>query len=110
MNPAKVTDLLHQNAAPSNATGAWVTMPPWRESGRGMAVARLDGANGTGAASVQIQGSHDGINGVNIGAALALTQAAPTKELAIDYPWPFMRAVVSGVAATATGRRVTAAL
>lgn len=109
MNPAKITDLLHQQAAPSNVTGGWVAMPPWRESGRGQAVARLNGADATGAASVTIEGSHDGANGVVIGAALALTQAAPTKAQAIDYPWPFLRAVVSGVAANATGLRVTVA-
>jgi hypothetical protein len=103
---AKVTELLRNDGA--NVTGPWVEMPPWRESGRGMAVAALDG-DGTGAATVTIEGSHDGVHGVAIGAGLALTDAASTKSLAIDYPWPFLRAVVSGNAATTTALRVSVA-
>lgn len=113
MTNAKVTNLLQMGApgtVPGDVTGAWVQMPPWRESGRATAVATLDG-DATGAATVTIQGSHDGINAVTIGAGVALTDGATndTKSVAIDYPWPFLRAVVSGFAANATGLRVTVA-
>jgi hypothetical protein len=74
-------------------------------------VATLTGADGTGAATVQLEGSNHGTatTGVAIGGAMALTQAAPTKAQAVDYPWPFLRAIVSGVAANATGLRVSLA-
>jgi hypothetical protein len=110
MEKAKVSDLLLQGV-PANVTGGWVEAGPYRESGRGNVVARLVGADGTGAATVTIEGSNDplGTTGVLIGAAMALTQAAPVKAVAVDYPWPYLRAVVSAVAVNATGLKVTLA-
>lgn len=107
MNPAKVTAILEQAVA-ANVTGAWIETAPWRESGRGMLVASIT-ADGTGAATVAFEGSHDRERAVSLGAALTVNQAAPAKNLAVDYPWPFVRAVVSAVAANATKLRATLA-
>lgn len=107
MTPAKVTELLVNAGA--DATGGWVEMPPWRESGRGMAVATLIGS-GAIASSVSIQGSHDGTNGVTIGSAIALSASASDTDMqAIDYPWPFLRAVAASGSGTRTKLRVTVA-
>jgi hypothetical protein len=110
MDKSKVTELLLQGA-PANVVGPWVETAAWRESGRGNVVAHMIGADATGAATVQIEGAQVGVAtaGVAIGAAMALTQAAPAKAQAIDYPWPYLRAVVSGVAANATSLRVSLA-
>lgn len=109
MDKAKVTELLLQQAAPTNVTGPWIEAAPYRESGRGVVLARLLGADGTGAATVTIEGSSDptAVTGFALAAGVALTQAAPVKQVAVDYPYPYLRAVVSAVAATATGLRVT---
>lgn len=107
MIATKVTELLSNDG--SNATGSWIAVPPWRESGRGIVVASLDGS-GAIASSVTIEGSHDGVHGVAIGSAIALSASTTdTDSLAIDYPWPFLRAVAASGSGTRTKLRVTLA-
>jgi hypothetical protein len=105
MERAKVTELLVNDG--SNASGAITDTPPWRESGRGNVVVALTGS-GNFSNSVAVQGSHDQVNWVTIG-TVAPDQAAPAKTQAIDYPWPFMRAVSASKAGTITAMRVTLA-
>lgn len=107
MEKAKVTELLRNDG--SDADGGAIETPPWRESGRGMVVATYTGTGAGVGGTVTISGSHDGTRWVQIG-ALALTGAGgDTKAQAIDYPWPFLRAVSSAGAGTRTGLRVTLA-
>jgi hypothetical protein len=103
---AKVTELLSNDGA--DATGGWIETPPWRESGRGMVVAALDGDT-TFASSVTIEGSHDGVHAVAIGSALALDESGATESVGIDYPWPFLRAVAASGSGTPTALKVTLA-
>jgi hypothetical protein len=105
MESAKVTKILINDG--SNATGLSVETGQWRESGRGNVVVALTGS-GNFSNSVAVQGSHDQVNWVTIG-TVAPDQAAPAKTQAIDYPWPFMRAVSASKAGTITAMRVTLA-
>lgn len=108
MNKAKVTELLFV-ADGANTSGTPVECPPWRESGRGLVVASI---NGTGAiaSSVAVQGSHDRSNWFAIGTIALTANTTDTDALGIDYPWPFIRAVSSGASGTmGGGLRVTLA-
>lgn len=98
MESVKITELL-KNAG-VNETGAWVDTLTWRESGRAMAVAAVDGT-GVHSINVAIEGSHDRVHAESLG-TLALSDADGTKPLAIDYPWPYLRAVASGAAGAGT--------
>lgn len=104
MDKAKVTRLLVNAGA--NATGGWIEMPPWRESGRGMVVAAIAG---TGSIAVAVQGSHDGANAETIGTITPDGATDGVKSQAIDYPWPYLRAVSSGKAGTVDSLKVTVA-
>jgi hypothetical protein len=105
MTPAKVTTIFSNDGA--DATGTGVQMPPYRDSGRAIAVASIDGS-GAIASSVSVQGSVDNVHWVTIGSALALSASTTDSDvLGIDYPWPFLRAVSASGSGTRTALTVT---
>lgn len=109
MITTRVIELM-KSADGADATGLWVQMPAWPEGGKAMAVASIDGA-GAITSNISIEGSHDGTHAVPIGAPIALTaNDTDSDKQAIDYPWPFLRAVSSGLTGAVSGLRVTVAL
>lgn len=66
-------------------------------------VATITGT-GTFSASVQIQGSNDGTNWVNVGTALAVSNSTPSVGLVANTTYKYFRATVASI--TGTGATV----
>lgn len=107
MEPIKAIDLLNNDG--SDTTGAAIPVPSVRDSGRTMCVGALDGT-GPVTSSVAIQGSHDTVHWLAIGTLTLSGTPSDVKSLAIDYPWPHLRAVSSTGSGTRSKLRVSIAI
>jgi len=104
VSPGAVRSLLAAAATTGPSPAVQPLMQKWSVLAYGST------SSGTGSATVQVQGSHDGLVWVNLGSALSLTLGTVTTAAAYDSNgvYPLVRANVTAL--TGIGANVTATL
>lgn len=107
MEPVKTAALL--DTAGADGAGQPVALTYWRASGRATVVASLDGVGAIGS-TVTVLGSVDNTHFQSLGTIALAGNDSVSGKLAIDYPWPILRADASAGSGTRSRLRTLVAL